>query len=90
MPLTQKDMGDALALSLVHVNRTLMELRRLGVITLRQHVLTVHDADALAGIAGFDPGYLMLSEPADARDSSVLATLKRSTLLDRTPTHGMT
>lgn len=60
IPLTQNEMADALALSTVHVNRTLMELRRNGAITLRDKLLTIHDLAALQAAAGFDSSYLRL------------------------------
>jgi CRP-like cAMP-binding protein len=60
IPLTQTEIADTLALSTVHVNRTLMELRRNGVITLRDKLLTIHDRPALQSAAGFDPSYLRL------------------------------
>jgi CRP-like cAMP-binding protein len=59
-PLTQAELGDALSLSAVHVNRVLMEMRRNGLITLRNQRLTVHDYAALRSVAGFDSGYLHL------------------------------
>jgi CRP-like cAMP-binding protein len=60
LPLTQTDLGDALALSTVHVNRVLMEMRHHGLITLRNQQLTLHDPQTLRRLAGFDPGYLHL------------------------------
>jgi CRP-like cAMP-binding protein len=60
IPLTQTEIADTLALSTVHVNRTLMELRRHGLITLRDKLLTIHDLPALQAAAGFDAGYLHL------------------------------
>jgi CRP-like cAMP-binding protein len=35
LPLTQSQMGEALGLSLVHVNRTMQQLRRDGLVELR-------------------------------------------------------
>jgi CRP-like cAMP-binding protein len=64
-PLTQTEMADTLALSTVHVNRTLMELRRAGLITLRDKVLTLHDLPALQAAAAFHPGYLHLEATID-------------------------
>src|SRR5688572_9151216 len=46
-PITQSEVGDALGLSLVHVNRTLQELRGDNLITLKDGVLIVHDWEAL-------------------------------------------
>lgn len=60
LPLTQTEIADTLALSTVHVNRTLMELRRAGLITLRDKQLTIHDLQALQKEAGFNSDYLHL------------------------------
>lgn len=59
-PLTQTDMADALGLSLVHVNRTLGDLRRARLIELSRQTLQVRDWRGLREIAGFDPTYLQL------------------------------
>ena len=64
-PLTQTEIADTLALSTVHVNRTLMELRRSGLITLRDKQLTIHDLPALQAVAAFHPGYLHLEATLD-------------------------
>src|SRR5579871_3475047 len=58
MPLTQTEIADTLALSAVHVNRTLMELRRAGLVTFRSKQLIIHDYPRLCSAAGFHPGYL--------------------------------
>ena len=58
LPLTQAEIGDTLALSAVHVNRTLMELRRLKIVTFQNRQASIHDFDALRAAAGFDPHYL--------------------------------
>ncbi|MEJ0035040.1 MAG: hypothetical protein WDO68_02955 [Gammaproteobacteria bacterium] len=42
-------------MSTVHVNRTLMELRRSGQITLRDKHLTIHHLPALEAAAGLPP-----------------------------------
>lgn len=47
-PITQTVVADALGLSVVHVNRQVMQLRREGLVTLNRKQLTVHDADRLA------------------------------------------
>lgn len=57
-PLTQTELAEATALSTVHVNRVLMELRHVGLISLRRQRLTIHDADGLRGVAGFSADYL--------------------------------
>ena len=58
VPLTQSAIADTLALSAVHVNRTLMELRRAGLVTFRNKQLVIHDYPRLREAAGFDAGYL--------------------------------
>ncbi len=47
-PLTQQHIADALGLSLVHTNKTLRKLERLGLHRIEQGVLHIHDAKALA------------------------------------------
>ena len=51
MPLTQEILADALGLSIVHVNRTLQQLRREGLIELHSGVAILLDRDRLADIA---------------------------------------
>ena len=62
LPLTQAELGDTLALSAVHVNRTLMEMRRLKLMTFQNRQVVIHDLPALQAAAGFDPAYLTASE----------------------------
>ncbi|MGY8709667.1 Crp/Fnr family transcriptional regulator [Bradyrhizobium sp. 18BD] len=59
-PVTQMDLADATGLSVVHLNRTIQELRAAGLITLRERTLTISDLDALKSAALFSPGYLQL------------------------------
>jgi CRP-like cAMP-binding protein len=51
MPLTQEILADALGLSVVHVNRTLQQLRRERLIELRSGVAILLQREALATIA---------------------------------------
>jgi CRP-like cAMP-binding protein len=60
LPLTQAELSDVLALSAVHVNRVLMEMRHSGLITLRSQQLIILDYEALRSVAGFDARYLHL------------------------------
>jgi predicted ArsR family transcriptional regulator len=62
LPLTQEDVGDALGLSTVHVNRTLQQLRADGLITWEGRVLTVNDWPRLKQAGEFDPTYLHLEQ----------------------------
>lgn len=63
LPMTQSDLGEALGLSMVHVNRTVQLLRRDGIITLDRRRVTLHHPDRLIDIAGFDPSYLGFGLP---------------------------
>ncbi|MBB4367299.1 CRP-like cAMP-binding protein [Bradyrhizobium sp. cir1] len=58
LPVTQTDLADATGLSVVHLNRTLQELRATGLIILKDRTLTIGDLDALKNAAMFPPGYL--------------------------------
>uniref|UniRef100_E6VKH7 Transcriptional regulator, Crp/Fnr family n=1 Tax=Rhodopseudomonas palustris (strain DX-1) TaxID=652103 RepID=E6VKH7_RHOPX len=58
MPVTQADLGDLLGLSMVHINRSLQELRRTDMISLRGRRLTIRDLDGLRELSFFDNGYL--------------------------------
>lgn len=60
MPITQTDLADATGLSVVHLNRTLQELRASGLIVLRERTLTINDLGALKNAALFSPSYLQL------------------------------
>lgn len=59
---TQGDLGDALGLSNVHVNRVLQDLRTRGLITLRGRKLAILNWPELAKAAQFDPSYLHLQQ----------------------------
>ena len=59
-PLTQAELGDATALTPVHVNRTLRKIRADGLVSTRANELRVEDWDRLAAAASFDPAYLHL------------------------------
>lgn len=52
-PLTQQHLADALGLSLVHTNKTLAKLRRMGMFTSRNGTLTLTDPHVLARIGQF-------------------------------------
>ena len=56
LPLTQEDIGDALGLSTVHVNRTLQTLRDQGLVASKGRTYTIRDRGRLqtlaTGVAG--------------------------------------
>jgi CRP-like cAMP-binding protein len=57
-PITQTEIGDALGLTTVHVNRTLKTIREAGLATLSDRVLKVLDWEGLKEAGEFDPTYL--------------------------------
>lgn len=63
LPLNQTIIGDALGLSAVHVSRTLKELRRMSLMSLRDGLVIINDLDALLRFAEFNHTYL--EGPAD-------------------------
>jgi CRP-like cAMP-binding protein len=71
LPLTQEILGDALGLSLVHVNRTLRRLRKEGLIRMEGDVLIIDDLDRLMEIAEFDPAYLRHEHIPDATEHAI-------------------
>ena len=62
LPLTQEDLADALGLSIVHVSRTLRQLRSSGLIALGPNDVRIKDMKGLERTAGFDDGYLHFYE----------------------------
>lgn len=69
-PLTQVDLADATGLTAVHVNRTLQELRRDGLIELHARKLTVPDLEALMHAGTFNPNYLHIEREAMNMDAN--------------------
>jgi len=70
LPLTQTDLADATGLTAVHVNRTLQELRRDGLIVLEKRRLTIPGIEALMTAAMFNPNYLHLDHEGRYLDSN--------------------
>ena len=60
IPLTQTDVSDATGITPVHVNRTLQELRAMGLIEWKGREVDVPDMGALKGLAMFNGNYLHL------------------------------
>lgn len=60
LPLTQSELGDALGVTHVHINRVLRDLKNKGLITFSKGRLTIHKWDQLVAAADFDPTYLHL------------------------------
>jgi CRP-like cAMP-binding protein len=61
-PLTQVEVGECLGLTAVHVNRTLQELRRNGLVEVDRRRVTILDRKGLEEIAEFDDSYLYLEK----------------------------
>ena len=59
-PITQAEIGDALGITTVHVNRVLQEMRADGLIELKGERLTIPDWDKLKEAGDFEPTYLHL------------------------------
>lgn len=59
-PLTQSDMADATGVTAVHLNRTLQELRRDGLVALKGKRLTIGNMETLKQVAMFNENYLHL------------------------------
>ncbi|WP_336489796.1 Crp/Fnr family transcriptional regulator [Methylobacterium nigriterrae] len=66
LPITQIDIGDALGLSNVHVNRSLQALRGRGLISLQGRTLVIEDWPGSCAAAEFDATYLHLERPSPA------------------------
>ena len=62
MPMTQEQLGDALGLTPVHVNRVLKTLETDGLITRRKRQVNVVDWSALRDAAEFNERYLHLDQ----------------------------
>ncbi len=63
-PVTQADLGDATGMTNVHVNRTLMEMRREGLITWTGSKVVIPDWKRLQQAGSFSPDYLFIN-PGD-------------------------
>jgi CRP-like cAMP-binding protein len=68
LPVTQSELADTVALSTVHVNRTLKELRRVGLVSMSSKSLVIHDFAGMRTLAMFDPSYLHLQGEGLIRD----------------------
>jgi len=61
--VTQPQLGEALGLTPVHVNRTLRALREQGILEITGRRYQVLNWDALVAVGDFDPLYLLLDGP---------------------------
>ncbi len=65
LPLTQTELGDALGLTSVHVNRVLKEFKQHRLITLEHRMLGLLNVPALQKLAGFNKDYLNFAGASD-------------------------
>jgi CRP-like cAMP-binding protein len=59
LPLTQDHLADLLGLTSIHVNRTLRQLKREGLIAMQGRTMRLLSRRRLESIADFDPRYLI-------------------------------
>jgi CRP-like cAMP-binding protein len=57
-PLTQIDIADALGMTQPHVSRTITELNKTGIVTVKRGKLEVRNLPKLQKLAAFNPNYL--------------------------------
>jgi CRP-like cAMP-binding protein len=69
-PLTQNDLADATGLTAVHVNRTLQELRRDGLIELDRKQLQILDLERMMDASMFNANYLHLDHEGRHLDAN--------------------
>ena len=55
LPLTQEVLADALGLSVVHVNRTVQQMRRDRLVELRGGIVMMPQLEALQSIGDWEP-----------------------------------
>lgn len=66
-PITQTHLAEANGLSLVHLNRTLQEMRREELIELSDRQLRIVDLERLKKVAMFNRNYLHFNRPLPSR-----------------------
>jgi len=66
LPISQVDLGDCLGMTPVHVNRVMKQLKDDGLLTMNKGYVRILDWKKLVAFASFDPGYLQLTEEAEA------------------------
>lgn len=76
LPMTQEQLGDALGLTSVHINRTLRTLEGEGLITRNRRYISFARDGGLRGVADFNPRYLHLGRQEEA-GAALGATLAR-------------
>jgi len=67
MPLSQEQIADATGLTAVHVNRTLRNLDRSGLIVRTGRIIRITDLEVLCEVADFSANYLHLDQDGDRK-----------------------
>lgn len=80
MPLTQDVLADVLGFSVVHVNRTVQQLRRDGLLDVRNGMVTLMQPSALQDMAGWAP---LLGAPTGAKAAKHYSPAERRTKNER-------
>ena len=62
-PLTQQDIGDAVGMTKIHVNRVMKSLTNDGLIYYHKKKLAILNEEKLSEIAGFNPAMLEVNSP---------------------------
>jgi CRP-like cAMP-binding protein len=78
-PITQAEIGDALGITPVHVNRSLQLLRKKGYIVLSNGSLQILNWDGLQTAGDFDADYLHLKESVRRYETNDLSNHSKST-----------
>lgn len=81
LPLTQEQLGDALGLTAVHTNRTMKELRSLGLVETGGRSVTLPNVARLREVASFNPAYLHLEQTRNARVGGRVASSTPAVML---------
>lgn len=62
LPINQTELGECLGLTVVHTNRVLRDLRKLGLVNFARGRVVINDLEGLRAYAEFDPTYLYLGK----------------------------
>jgi CRP-like cAMP-binding protein len=62
IPLTQIDLADAAAISVVHINRIFQDLRKLGAVSRNSRAIEIVNRERLVELVSFDGHYLNMPE----------------------------
>jgi|SRR5690242_18005362 len=74
-PFTQSDLASACAISPVHANRVVQELRRRQALHWQSRTIAISDWQALSDIACFEPDYLGLRNRSTLTDHQLLSPI---------------